>query len=153
MTMTLALTGHAVRIYHSANSDPMVLDSIAGFNEIHARLSEFLQSDQRLIRLSADVSGSAEPYDELLPALEIEKTEGPVYVYLSTERALRITGGVENLRIYADFFRFRDDEEGAHHHPEYVKRPGYIKPGTLSVIIEADTAYIEELRVTDRGDR
>src|SRR6266850_211841 len=36
----------------------MVLDSIAGLNKIHMRLSEFLRSEQRLIRLPADVSGS-----------------------------------------------------------------------------------------------
>jgi len=61
-------------------------------------------------------------------------------------RALRISGGVENLEVYANFFRFRADEDGAHHHPEYLARPCYIRPGTLSVIIEADTEYIEELR-------
>ena len=124
----------------------MVLDSVAGLNEIHVRLTEFLGSDQRLIRLSADVSGSAGPYDELLPALEVEKTEGPIYVSIATDRALKISGGVENLKVYATCFRFRHDEDGGHHHPEHLNRPGHIKPGTLSVIIEADTTYIEELR-------
>ena len=135
-----------MRIYYSAGSDAMVLDSIAGLNEIHKRLTEFLDSDQSLLRLFADVSGSAEPSDELLPVLEVEKTEGSIYVFLSTGRALRITGGIDNLKVYANFFRFRADEDGAHHHPEYVERPGYLRPGTLSVIIEADTEYIEELR-------
>ena len=124
----------------------MILDSIMGLNELHARLQSFLESEQRSIRLSADVSGSAEPYEELLSALEIEKTEGPIFAFLSSDRALKITGGVENLVVYAEAFRFRNDEEGSHHHPEYVKRTGYIKPGTLSVIIEADSEYIAELR-------
>ena len=124
----------------------MILDSIAGLNQVHARLTDFLESDQRVIRLSADVSGSAAPSQELLPALEVEKTDGPVYVSLSSERALKITGATENLKIYVTHFRFRADEEGSHHHPEHVRRAGYIKPGTLSLIIEADTAYIEELR-------
>jgi hypothetical protein len=124
----------------------MILDSIAGLNEIHARLKAFLKSEQRIVSLPAEVSGSAAPSDELLPALEVEKTEGPVYVSLSSGRALRITGGTENLGVYAEFFRFCDDEDGSHHHPEHVKGAGYISPGTLSVIIEADTDYIEELR-------
>lgn len=135
-----------MRIYYSADSDPMILDSIAGLNEIHTRLTDFLGSDQSVIRLSADVSGSPGPSQELLPALEVVRTDGPVYVSVSSERALTVSGGTENLKIYAAHFRFRTDEEGAHHHPEHVKRSGYIKPGTLSVIIEADTAYIEELR-------
>jgi len=124
----------------------MVLDSIAGLNKIHMQLSEFLRSEQRLIRLPADVSGSPPPHNELLPVLEVEKTEGPIYVSVSTERALRITGGVDNLRVYSEFFRFRDDEDGSHHHPEYVELSGYIRSGTLSVVIEADTAYTEEFR-------
>ena len=135
-----------MRIYYSAGSDPMILDSITGLNELHARLQSFLASEQRAIRWSADVSGSAEPYAELLPALEIEKIEGPIFAFLSSDRALKITGGVENLVVYAEAFRFRDDEEGSHHHPEYVKRTGYINPGTLSIIIEADSEYIAELR-------
>ena len=86
------------------------------------------------------------PHNELLPVLEVEKTEGPIYVSVSTERALRITGVVDNLRLYSEFFRFRDDEDGSHHHPEYVELSGYIRSGTLSVVIEADTAYTEEFR-------
>ena len=78
-----------MRIYYSANSDPMVLDSIAGLNKIHMQLSEFLRSEQRLNRLPADVSGSLPPHNELLPVLEVEKTEGPIYVSVSTERGLR----------------------------------------------------------------
>jgi hypothetical protein len=124
----------------------MVLDSIAGLNKIHTQLSEFQRSEQPLIRLSADASGSPHPYKELLPVLEVEKTEGPIYVSVSTERALRITGVVDNLRVYSDFFRFRDDEDGSHHHPEHLQLSGYIRSGTLSVVIEADTTYTEELR-------
>lgn len=85
--VTLSLKGRAVRIYYSAGSDPMVLDSIAGLNAILRRLIEFLDSDQSLIRLFADMSGSAEPHDELLPALEVEKTDDSIFVSLSTASA------------------------------------------------------------------
>jgi hypothetical protein len=99
----------------------MILGSIEGLNRLHVQLQPFLASEQRVIRVSADVSGSPEPHEELLPTLEIEKTEGPIYVYLSSDRALKITGRPENLVLYVEFFRFRDDEDGSHHHPEHVK--------------------------------
>lgn len=124
----------------------MILDSISGLNDVHARLRSFLASAQCAIRLPADVSGSPDPHDELLPALEVEKTEGPIHVSISAERTLRITGAAENLVVYAEHFYFRANEDGVHHHPEHVMREGYIKKGTLSVIIEADTTYIEDLR-------
>jgi hypothetical protein len=117
----------------------MIFDSISGLNRVHAELTRFLASAERSIRLAADSSGSAGPYDELLGGLEIEKTVGPIYVSLATDRWLRIEGGQSNLEVYAEFFSFRDDEEGNHHHPEHVFRPDYIKRGTLSVIIEADS--------------
>ena len=127
-----------MRIYFSTGFDPMIVNSILGFNEIHERLREFLASESRSISLSANISGRAEPYEIFLGGLEIEKTQGPIHVSLSGTQTLKITGGIENLRIYTDFFRFREDEDGSHHHPEYVRRVGYIAPGTLSVIIEAD---------------
>ncbi|MGO9373072.1 MAG: hypothetical protein ACLQBD_13335 [Syntrophobacteraceae bacterium] len=88
--------------------------------------------------MEADASGSPMPYNELLRGLEIEKSEGAIFVYVTTEKYLRITGSVESLRIYIDFFQFAEGEESHHHHPEYVDIPGYIRPGTLSLIIEAD---------------
>jgi hypothetical protein len=127
-----------VRIYYSVESAPMIVNSVVGFNNLHQQLRAFFESESRSISFTTDVSGSAEPYDMFLSGLEIEKTQGPINASVSEALTLRITGGVDNLKIYIDFFRFRDDEDGSHHHPEYVKRAGYISPGTLSVIIEAD---------------
>lgn len=127
-----------MRIYYSTGSDPVILDSILGLNKIHDSLKRFMSSAGRFFRLEADASGSPMPYNELLRGLEIEKSEGAIFVYVTTEKYLRITGSVESLRIYIDFFQFAEGEESHHHHPEYVDIPGYIRPGTLSLIIEAD---------------
>ena len=130
-----------MRIYYLETANTMIMGSIAELNQIHAQLAEFLKSERRFLRLPAQVSGGTYPSRELLPALEVEKTEGSIYVSLSNERALRIAGGMENLMVYAEFFRFYDDEAGSHHHPECVEHSGYIKPGSLSVIIEPETEY------------
>lgn len=127
-----------MRIYYSIGSDPVILDSILSLNKIHDSLKGFMSSAERVFRLEADASGSPRPYNELLCGLEIEKSEGAIFVYVTAEKYLRITGSVESLRIYIDFFQFAEGEESHHHHPEYVDIPGYIRPGTLSLIIEAD---------------
>jgi len=123
----------------------MILDTVAGLNELCLLLGSFLATAQRFIRCSADVSGTATPYAQLLAALEVEKGNGPIDVSVTDQGTLRIGGSSENLSVYAKHFSFRDDEEGSHHHPEHVSRSDYIRPGTLSVVIEADTARIEEL--------
>jgi hypothetical protein len=127
-----------MRIYYSVGSDPVILDSILGLNNIYDSLKGFMLSAERILCLAADASGSPGLYNELLCGLEIEKSEGAVFVYVTPQRYLRIIGSVENLRIYIDFFRFAEGEESHHHHPEYVEVPGYIRPDTLSLIIEAD---------------
>jgi hypothetical protein len=122
----------------------MILDSVQGLNTIHASLCSFLASNDQAIRFPADVSGSPAPYDELLPALEVEKTEGPIYASILADRTLKIVGGAENLGIYVGFFQFEEADDGRHHHPEHVARARYIRRGTLSVIIEADNDYFNE---------
>jgi hypothetical protein len=127
-----------MRIYYSVGSDPVILDTVQGLNKIHDSLTSFISSTERALCLEADVSGGSGPYNELLCGLEIEKSKGAIFVYVTEQRYLKITGSVENLRRYTDLFQFTEGEE-SHHHPEYVDVPGYIRPGTLSVIIEADT--------------
>jgi hypothetical protein len=135
-----------MRILYSSQSNPMIVDSVGGLNELHERLLEFLATDQRVLRVETAVSGSAAPYDEFLSGLVIEKADGPILVALGQNRVLTIRGSAENLSIYAKYFRFRADEDGSHHHPEYVSCSGYMASGTLSVIIEADGEYIAELQ-------
>jgi len=124
----------------------MILDSVAELNMLHEKLQGFLSSSEESVRLLADTSGSAAPYHEFLAGLEVEKSDGPIYVSLTPDRWLRIEGGRDNLEVYVRFFAFGAGDDHQHHHPEQVFRSGYVKPGTLSVIIEADNEYVEELR-------
>lgn len=126
-----------MRIYYSVGSDPVIQDSIRGLNEIHDNLKVFISSTDRILHLEADTSGSSGPYNELLHGIEIEKSEGGIFVNVTIQKHLKITGSAEHLSLYADFFQFAEHEE-AHHHPEYVDVPGYMRPGALSVIIEAE---------------
>jgi hypothetical protein len=130
-----------MRILYSPRSDPMIVDTLSGLNRLAERLSVFLASDQKVLRLEVPVSGSPAPYDEFLPRLLIEKTNGPVLVALEADRTLSMRGAAENLSIYARSFHFREDEIGAHHHPHVDQ----IAPGTLSIIVEADEYYEADL--------
>ena len=128
-----------MRIYFARNSDPMITDTVAGLNAIAQRLRQFLRSDEPTTSLKADAAGSPEPYEVLLPGVEFAKTKGPILVELLPERGLRVSGSPENLRTWCSYFSFRENaQNGDHHHPEHLDRPGYIDPRTLSVIIEVE---------------
>ena len=134
-----------MRIFYEPGQDPMVLDSLAGMSAVHGRIREFVESDARSMVLDAKVSGDPAPYTQFLRALEFEVSGGPIVASISPQNHLKIVGSRENLATYARFFAFGADEEGSHHHPEYLERPGYIAPNSLSVILEADTDHIQEL--------
>lgn len=139
-----------MRIYYSEKSDPMFLDSLEGMNELHQKLTAFLEGPDKSLRLSADCSGTPEPYQELLTAFTIKKENGAICLSITPERGLQLTGSSENLKIYMNYFHFKDDEEGNHHHPEYVfdgdqPKKNYISANSLSLIIEVDTDWIIEM--------
>jgi len=73
-------------------------------------------------------------------------------------KTLVLSGSSENLALYISYFRFGCDEEGNHHHPEYVwdaermqPKQGYLTPSTLSLIIEVDAEYVRGLGGTLNG--
>jgi hypothetical protein len=134
-----------MRILHTLGQDPMVLDSLRGMNATHERLRQFLISNERSIAFKCECSGSPAPYSEFLGALNVEVREGPIVVSIAGANSLQIEGSRENLAIYASHFAFRESEEGAHHHPEYLDRSGYVAPNSLSIIIEVNTDHVEEL--------
>lgn len=135
-----------MRIYFSDGQDPMLLDSLAGMNALHDRLQEFVLSNSSELALPADRSGTSAPYSELLGGLEIRKTKAALFLSLTPHRWLLLTGSPQNLTRYISFFRFDEDEEGAHHHPEHVNEAGYMRSGTMSLIIEVDSSWMDELR-------
>ena len=134
-----------MRIYFSHGQDPMILDSIKGINVIHDELQEFLSSDAKSIYFEANLTGGPEMYAELLVGLEIQKGTGPINLSLTSDRRLLLVGSTENLLRYITFFKFSEDKEGQHHHPEYVRVADYIAKGSMSLIIETDSDYINGL--------
>ena len=107
-----------MRIYYSTDSDPMILSSISNLNTIHSELETFLKEDAHEIRIEADVTGSPEPYTELLPYIRFVKSHKKVNVKFTDDRGLLVSGSVHNLSQYIEAFKFKDNEDGCHHHPE-----------------------------------
>ena len=147
-------------IYYTPNQNPMILDSLSGMTSTYESLISFLQSDQTSIFLAADTLGSAEPYAYLLTGLHIIKSNGPICLTLADEQQLRLEGSVDNLKTYVEYFKFtkEEDEEGNHHHPEYVleygaPKKGYLSPKSMSLIIEVDTEAINELKISEQSHK
>jgi hypothetical protein len=109
-----------MRIYLTHGQDPMLLDSLDAMNTLHERLQRFVRSDETVLALAADQSGTTAPYSELLAGLQILKSEGPIHLRLTEQRWLSLAGSEENLSRYVSFFHFDESEEGSHHHPEHV---------------------------------
>src|SRR5215469_718058 len=122
-----------MRIYFSEKQAPMLLDAFKGMNELYSKLNDFLASGAGSISIEADQYGDAEPYNELLRGLHIEKNQGPISLTITETRWLSLTGSPENLKRYASHFHFEDDEEGSHHHPD---NNGYIQKGSMSLTIK-----------------
>jgi hypothetical protein len=132
-----------MRILYSDNQDPMLLGSIQELNSLHLFLRDFLVSAEPAFLLKTDTSGSPLPYKEHLMGIRFIKTTGPIFANITNDRIFQVSGSTENLEIYFKYFSFREDEEGNHHHPEYVLKEGYMAPGTMSLIIEADYSDLE----------
>ena len=134
-----------MKIFFSSHGDPMLLDSLAGMNSIYERLKLFLASAEKVIEIASSPGGKPDPYEELLCGIRVEKGEGPLNLSLTNNRWLHLIGSSGNLDRYIKYFKFREDEGGNHHHPEYIAVEGYIARGTMSLIIEMDTERIEEI--------
>jgi hypothetical protein len=136
-----------MRIYFSPGQDPMLLDSRVGMSRLHHDLQGFAESEETTLSVAADQAGSSEPYSELLGGLEVQKRDGPMRLSLTDRRWLSLTGNSEKLSQYFDSFRFTEDEEAAHHHPQSAFREmGSFSADSLSLIVELDSNWIEELK-------
>lgn len=135
-----------MRIYYSMPDELMLLDSLEGMNGLYARLEQFLASGDASLRLEADQWGTPEPHDEFLCGLEVKKGRGPILLYMTPAKWLHLTGSPDNLRRYVGYFRFGDDEEGKHHHPDHVQDEGYVSPVSMSIILEVSSDWIQELK-------
>ena len=133
-----------MKIFYSSGSDPMLLDSVEGLNSLHKSLNEFIESGSRLKRFEAVRTGSPEPYQTFLPYFEVEVNDGPVKVEFGNENGLRLIGNRELLEKCIKAFRFKENEDGQHHHPIDFLGNDNVAPGTLGLIVEADDYYINE---------
>lgn len=124
----------------------MLLNTLREMNELHDRLTDFLTSNETTLSLEADQYGGAQPYDELLRGLHIEKGQGPINLSVTGTRWLALSGSVENLKVYCGHFRFEEAEESEHHHPEHGPRDGYMQKGSMDLVIEVRSDVIEDLR-------
>ena len=129
-----------MRIFYSRDSDPMLLDTGAGLNELHQQLNTFLASSVMEDSIPAEVTLSPAPYQEFLKGLRIQKTEGPIMLLLSQDRWLELAGSENNLKNFVSHFYFRKPEEDGHHHPAHAN---YMAAGSLGLIIEADSTWNE----------
>jgi hypothetical protein len=121
----------------------MLLDSLDGMNALHAHLQRFVGSDEPALSLAADRSGSAVPYSELLVGLHIRIRRGQSSYGLASSG---VSLDRESRVRHVSFFHFDKSEEGAHHHPE-LNVPEYIAKDSMTLIIEVDSGWIEELAV------
>jgi hypothetical protein len=124
----------------------MLLDSMKGMRANYEHLQAFLLSTDLIATLKADCSGEPKPYNEFLKGLVVEKTNGPIILSVLPNKWLNLSGSVKNMSRYINYFQFRDDEEGEHHHPEHVSLRNYISHDSLNLILEVDTDYIEQIR-------
>lgn len=140
-----------MRIYYSTPDELLLVDSLIGMKALHARLERFLETCSIRIRLEADQSGTAEPHDELLPGLEIVKTEGPIELIMTAEKWLKLTGSPRNLKRYVSHFRFDRDED--YRHPDHCGGRDYLSPISMTMMVEVSTRWIEGLRASAASGR
>jgi hypothetical protein len=134
-----------MRIYFSPDETPILLDSLRAMQSLYRRLDAFLGSAETGIRLEAEQWGDPEPYEEFLGGLEILKGEGPVTLSLTPDRWLELKGALPNLKRYLSHFRF--EEDNTHHDPAQINLDGYIQPGSLNLLIEVCSGWIEDMKV------
>jgi len=146
----LTLARDPMYIFFSPQSAPMLLDSFEEMKSTYRLLIEFLSSPKSTLTLSAKTKGSPAPYDTFLSGLRVTKTKGPIHLALTDDGFLDLNGSPENLSHYVASFKFGENEEGEHHHPEHAFRDGqslhgYLAPESLSLIIEVDSGHVGEL--------
>ena len=126
-----------MRIYFSQGSDPMITGTVAELNTIASKLDAFLATAATEITVPASTAGSAGPYNSLLPGLRLTRRPGPIMVTVEPSIGLAVAGSADNLAKWCSHFRFAPGaNDGDHHHPDHIHKPGYLQAGTLSVIIE-----------------
>ena len=79
-----------MRIFHSHESAPMLLDTAAELNVLYRKICEFMSSELKESSFPAEVNLSPAPYEEFLNGLRIQKTHGAIMLRLSQDRWLEL---------------------------------------------------------------
>jgi hypothetical protein len=115
-----------MRIFHSSESDPMLMDTAEGLRGLVRKLEAFMVSQDAVASFTAETSGTSAPYKEFLYGLRVQKREGGSRLFLSEDKWLELWGGAKELED------FKGVSDGEHDH-------WYSSP--ISLIIEADESW------------
>lgn len=104
--------------------------------QIELSIEELIADQEaRRIMIDAALNASPDPYERLMEAIDIHKSNGPILVLVQDER-LVISASPENLDVLSSYFEFSDDEdEGAHNHFEYFDGDMYVHPRSRSFVV------------------
>jgi hypothetical protein len=79
------------------------------------------------------------PDSPTLRAFRMEKSDGRIKTAELPGGVLQVSGRPDLLARYIDDFKFDDDQDGDHRHPEnFLASTSDLAPGSLSIIIEVD---------------
>jgi hypothetical protein len=117
-----------MRIYYSDGEDPMLLDTRANLRKLGADLLAFLESTVATAAFSADVGGVADPYDELLLGLRLQKINAAVSLQLTPDRWLLLSGEHDQLAQCSRKFLVKEEDGHVH-----------LYTGPVSLIIESES--------------
>ena len=117
----------------ATNSELELSGTPAELREVRDRLAGLHQGER--LRIPADASAVAAPYDRTLAALEVVAADGPVHVSVEDDR-LSVSGSPAMLVVFASFFDFDDSEPlGNHRHHEYSNGNAYIAADSRPLVI------------------
>jgi hypothetical protein len=90
---------------------------------------------EQCLRVMADATAVASPYQRCLASLEVNATVGLARVDVAGN-TLSVTGSPEMLRVFGSWFEFANDaQSGFHHHHEWSDGNQWITPDSRPLVI------------------
>jgi hypothetical protein len=111
--------------------DPMLVHSVSGLRELHARIQGFLESPDRSLALAAVLD--SDPHYRFLPGLRLTKSPGTPHLSSGDDLWLELAARPDELMRFNKVVLVEDDGDHQHWHCSPV-----------SLIVEADDAWVEE---------
>lgn len=126
----------------------MILDSIENLNNTFSILNKFLESTDEQYEISTITKGNPEPYDIFLPYIRfIKANSAKLSIYFSENRGITVKGDEKLLLNYIESFKFDENENTGHHHPEmsFASKDDF-ESNEIWPLIEADNEYVNDNR-------